>query len=303
MSKSLLLSIPLLSAMAVGAIHQTHADDAAAATAMIARDTGATISIQNLGEITVHSYVAPEAAFANNTHIIETENKLVLIDTQFLLPMAQDYRAYADSLGKPIERLVITHEHPDHFLGSAAFADVPVQALEAVSSAIEANGQQEVDEKRAQFGDAIASTFVVPEVLEPGAADIDGVEFVFQAVMNAEAETQVVTKLPAHGVVSVGDIVYSGVHLILAGQPPTWIKALQDLQAEIDQYSVVLPGHGTSTNTDSYDANIAWLSKAGEFMGTAKTGDEFKSGLVETFPDLGMAAAIDFVLPFLFPDK
>jgi glyoxylase-like metal-dependent hydrolase (beta-lactamase superfamily II) len=30
--------------------------------------------------------------------------------------MAQGFRAYADSLGKPIDRVIITHAHPDHFL-------------------------------------------------------------------------------------------------------------------------------------------------------------------------------------------
>ena len=269
----------------------------------ITRETGATVTVQDLGEIVVHSYLAPEQVFANNTHIIETANSLVLIDTQFLLPMALDFRAYADSLGKPIERLVITHEHPDHFLGSEAFADVDVYALAEVAAKIEEVGQAEVDEKQADFGDAIAGTYIVPATLEAGTTEIDGVTFEFDAVMNAEAEMQLVTKIPAHGVVSVGDIVYSGTHLILAGNPPTWIEALENLKAESDTYSIVLPGHGVTTDPSVYDVNIAWLVKAGELMGTVTSGDEFKAGLVDAFPDLGMDAAIDFVLPFLFPEE
>ncbi len=265
------------------------------------RETGATITVQEVGDIVIHSYLAPEQVFANNTHIIETANSLVLIDTQFLLPMALDFRAYADSLGKPVERVVITHEHPDHFLGSEAFADVDVYALAEVVAKIEENGQAEVDEKQADFGDAIASTYVVPIILEAGTTEIDGVAFEFEAVMNAEAEMQLVIKVPVHGVVAVGDIVYSGVHLILAGNPPTWIEALENLEAESGDYPVVLPGHGVSTDPSVYDANIAWLMKAGELMGTVSSGEEFKAGLVDAFPDLGMVAAIDFVLPFLFP--
>ena len=265
------------------------------------RETGATITVQDLGDIVVHSYLAPQQVFASNTHIIETANNLVVIDAQFLLPMAQDFRAYADSLGKPIERLVITHAHPDHFLGSEAFADVDVYALAEVAASIQANGQAEVDEKQAQFGDAIASTFVVPMSLEPGTVEIDGVTFEFEVVTNAEAEIQVVIKVPDYGVVAVGDIVYSGIHLILAGSPPTWTEALENLKAESDTYSIVLPGHGVTTDPSVYDANIAWLAKAGELMGTATSGEEFKAGLVDAFPELGMEGAIDFVLPFLFP--
>ena len=198
--------------------------------------------------------------------------------------------------------MIITHAHPDHFLGSEAFADVDVYALPEVAASIEANGQAEVDEKQAEFGDAIASTYVVPMSLEPGTLEIDGATFEFVLVTNAEAEIQVVTKLPDYGVVSVGDIVYSGTHLILAGNPPTWIVALENLKAEGDSYPVVLPGHGATADPSVYDANIAWLAKAGELMGTATSGEEFKAGMVDAFPELGMVAAIDFVLPFLFPE-
>lgn len=267
----------------------------------MARATGATVTSQAVDDIVVHSYLAPEQVFASNTHIIELANSLVVIDTQFLLPNALDFRAYADSLGKPIERVIITHAHPDHFLGSEAFADVDVYALAEVAALIEANGQAEVDEKQADFGEAIASTYVVPMVLEPGTVAIDGVAFEFEVVNNAEAEIQVVVKVPEYGVIAVGDIVYSGIHMILAGRPPTWTAALEALKAESTNYPLVLPGHGVTTDASVYDVNIAWLAKAGELMGTATTGEEFKAGMVDTFPDLGLPGAIDFVLPFLFP--
>ena len=269
----------------------------------IMRDSGLMITVQPVGDIVVHTATSPEAVFANSTHIIETPNNLVVIDTQFLLPNALDFRAYADSLGKPIERVIITHEHPDHFLGSEAFADLDVYALAEVSEKIEANGQAEVDEKQADFGDAIASTYAMPNVLEPGTVEIDGVTFVFESVANAEAEIQLVTTLPDYDVVSVGDIVYSGVHLILAGSPPTWIEALDSLNAVSTENTYVLPGHGVPSGADLYDANVAWLMTAGALMEMAVTGEEFKAGLVEAFPELGMDAAIDFVLPFIFPEE
>ena len=265
------------------------------------RDSGLMVTIQNLGDVTVHSVTAPEQVFANSTHIIETTNNLVLVDTQFLLPNAMDFRAYAESLGKPIERVVLTHHHPDHFLGGEAFADLDMYALAQTSDLIAEVGQAEVDEKQADFGAAIASTFVVPAVIEPGTVEIDGVMFEFILVENAEAEFQLVVSLPDYDVVAVGDIVYSGVHLIMAGAPPTWIEALNGLKADSTDQTIVLAGHGLPGGADLYDQNIAWLAKAGELLGTVTTGDEWKTGLIEAFPDLGMSAAMDFVVPFLFP--
>lgn len=266
------------------------------------RASGMTATIQPVGDLTVHSLTAPVEAFANSTHIIETPNSLVLVDTQFFLPNAVDFRAYADELGKPIDRLYVTHEHPDHFLGSEAFDDVDIFALPAVADTIAEIGDAEVAEKQADFGDMIASSFVTPVPVEPGTVEIDGVEFVLERVDEAEAAVQMVIKIPSDGVIVAGDIVYSGVHLILAGNPDTWTVALNDLQATSDAYPIVLPGHGLPTTSDSYQVNIDWLATASELMATATTGEEFKAGLVEAFPELELDAAIDFAIPFLFPD-
>jgi len=266
------------------------------------RDSGMVVSVQDANGIKVHSLTAPQAVFANSTHIIETENSLIAFDTQFLLPNAADMRAYADEIGKPIDRVFITHDHPDHFLGSEAFNDVPVYALQEVVDLIEANGDAEVAEKQGDFGpDNIASTYVIPQVVVPGNLMIDGVSFEFEKVVDAEAANQLVTRIPNHGVVVAGDLVYSGVHLILAGQIGPWTTALQNLDA-VSGYPIVLAGHGVPAAPAVYDENIQWLAKAGELIADASTtAASFKQGLIDAFPGLGMPAAIDFVTPFLFP--
>lgn len=68
------------------------------------RATGAQLQVQDLGQIKVHAYAAPE---------------------NMSVPLADDYRLYADSLNKPINRLLLTHGRPDHYLGLIVFKDVP----------------------------------------------------------------------------------------------------------------------------------------------------------------------------------
>lgn len=277
-------------------------DDDNGTTSVTTRDSGMVVTVQAANGLNVHTLTAPESVFANSTHFVETENSLIAIDTQFLLPNAQDMRAYADETGKTIDRVFITHEHPDHFLGSEAFNDRPVFALQAVSDLIAANGDAEVIEKQADFGPAnIASTYVIPQIVEPGTVVIDGVTFELDRILNAEAATQMVVRLPDHGVIITGDIVYSGVHLILAGQIDPWTTALENLGATSEDYPIVLAGHGLPASPDVYDANISWLAKAAELIGMVDNGADFKQGLIDAFPDLGMPAAIDFVLGILFP--
>ena len=276
--------------------------DASIEPVVTTRASGLTVTVQEAGTVPVHTLPAPEDVFANSTHIFETENSLVLVDTQFLLPNALDMRAYADDLGKPIDRMFITHAHPDHFLGSEAFADLDLFALPDVTAEIAESGDAEIAEKQADFGDASATSSVVPQTLETGTVEIDGIDYELSEVLDAEAPVQLVIEIPSAGVIAVGDIVYSGVHLIMAGAPDTWTNALTDLQASSARYPLVLPGHGMPTTPDAYDANIAWLAKASELLADGADFETFKSGLTEAFPDRGMPAAIDFVQPFLFPD-
>lgn len=296
------------SADATTAASTTETTTAATATvdsnpSVSTRASGITVTVQETAEVTVHTLTAPEEVFANSTHIFETENSLVLVDSQFLLPNALDMRAYADELGKPIDRLFITHAHPDHFLGSEAFADVDIYALADVADEIAEIGDAEVAEKQADFGDAIAGSFATPQPVVPGTMEIDGVDFELSEVLDAEAQTQLVIGVPSAGALAVGDIVYSGVHLIMAGAPDTWTDALVNLQATRANYPIVLAGHGLPTTPDAYEANIAWLAEASALLAGGADFEMFKSGLIEAFPDLEMEGAIDFVLPFLFPDE
>ena len=282
-------------------VAEATSDTPVEASSMV-RDSGITVNIQPAGDVVVHSLTAPQEVFANSSHIIETANSLVVVDTQFLLPNALDVRAYADELGKPIDRVFITHEHPDHFLGSEAFDDVPVYALASTSGNIAAIGDDEVAEKQADFGEAIAGTYVVPEIIEPGTVDIDGVTFELTEVDNAEAETQLVIRVQDQGVIITGDLIYSGVHLILAGPADTWATAVSDLAADSSDYPIVLPGHGLPAGPEVYDTNLAYLSTVGELLGSVDNSDDFKQGLLDAYPELGMEAAIDFAIPFLFPE-
>ncbi|NND91551.1 MAG: MBL fold metallo-hydrolase [Granulosicoccus sp.] len=295
-------TLVLLSTLVLSACSDNDDDLLNSSQTVSTRASGMLVTTQEANGITFHTLTAPETQFANSTHLIETENSLVVFDTQFLLPNAQDMRAYADELGKTIDRVFITHEHPDHFLGSEVFSDRPIYSLQSVSELISANGDAEVVEKQGDFGaENIASTYVVPQVVSPGTILIDGITFELEQVMDAEAAVQLVVRLPEHGVIITGDIVYSGVHLILAGQPASWTTALENLAASASQYPIVLAGHGAPADPGVYDVNIAWLTKAAELLATVDNGQDFKQGLVDAFPDLTMTAAIDFVLPLLFP--
>ena len=121
--------------------------------------------VKQTGDVRIHTFVSSFAYdnIANATHIIETKNQLVLVDGQFLVPYATAFRDYADSLGKPIERLYLSHRHPDHWFGSGtAFSDITIYALPETMSFIQEHGEASRSDHW-KLGDLVPDQIVVPQ--------------------------------------------------------------------------------------------------------------------------------------------
>ncbi|MGO7778327.1 MBL fold metallo-hydrolase, partial [Rhizobium johnstonii] len=71
--------------------------------------------VRRAGDVRIHTFISAftDDNIANATHIIESRNKLVLVDGQFLVPYALQFREYANSIGKEIDRIYLSHRHPD----------------------------------------------------------------------------------------------------------------------------------------------------------------------------------------------
>src|SRR5262249_14115018 len=103
-----------------------------------------------------------------NSHIIEFPSQLLVVDAQYLLPYAREVVTYSQQLKKPMARLYITHYHPDHLLGAAAFS-APVYALPEVITKIEAVGDRVAREEHEKFGDDVPERAQRPShVVHPG---------------------------------------------------------------------------------------------------------------------------------------
>jgi glyoxylase-like metal-dependent hydrolase (beta-lactamase superfamily II) len=83
----------------------------------------------------IHTFTASEDGWLVNSHVIEFPSQLFVIDAQYTLPNGREVVRYVRGLQKPLTRLIVTHYHPDHILGAAAFDD-PLYALESVAEKI-----------------------------------------------------------------------------------------------------------------------------------------------------------------------
>jgi glyoxylase-like metal-dependent hydrolase (beta-lactamase superfamily II) len=104
--------------------------------------------------VTVHTYTAPSDGWTVNSHIVELSDQLIVIDAQYMMTFAAEVVAFAATPRKPITRLYITHFHPDHLLGAAAFK-VPIYALPQVTAKIQVIGDLIAREEHAKYNSVI----------------------------------------------------------------------------------------------------------------------------------------------------
>jgi glyoxylase-like metal-dependent hydrolase (beta-lactamase superfamily II) len=252
--------------------------------------------------VRIHTFLSSFADdnIANATHIIESKDALVLVDGQFLVPYAKQFRDYADSLGKPIERLYLSHRHPDHWFGlGTAFGDVAIYALAETISFIEEHGEDSRKDHLAKLGDLAPDRIVVPQnVARPGEETIDGVKYIFERVTDTEIDFLLTVRLPDLKVYFTQDLIYSGTHLYLTKQMEHWIQVLG--QMLLSDYDLFMPGHGVPADKNEVAKNIEYLSAAKQAFGNGLPKDAFKEFLLQRYPERKCPGIFDIYLPRLF---
>ena len=191
------------------------------------------IVITKAGPVTIHTYIAPELGTRVTSHIIETANSVVMVDGQLLRGAAQEANAYVESLGKPLDRIYISHQHPDHWVGAENF-DAPLFSTEGIVAGIadyiETTGTSQLASLLPE--DQVPQTLRLPEVgVDSGSETIDDITFDFDVILDAEAPEQIILRIPEAGVIVLQDMLFSNTHMYPLGNRPHWIDVLNDLRS------------------------------------------------------------------------
>lgn len=262
------------------------------------------IIAKQAGDVRIHTFISSyeDNNIANATHIIESKNMLVLVDGQFLVPYAKQFRAYADNLGKPIQRLYVSHRHPDHWFGiGTAFSDIAIYALPETRDFIKEHGEDSRKDHVPKMGDLAPETIVVPQnIAGPGVEIIDGVTYVFDRVTDTEIDFLLTIKLPELRVYIVQDLIYSRTHLYLTKDMEHWSGILDRMLQS--SYELFLPGHGLPADKIEIAENKKYLSAARQAIANGLTNEAFKDFMLKRFPHRECPGIFDIYLPRLFDD-
>lgn len=258
----------------------------------VATPTSGLVTIHKLGPVVLHTYTAPEASALVNTHIVETPNALYMIDAQFVQRFASEVRAYADSLGKPIEALYLSHYHPDLLLGASQFADVTFVTTEAVLADVMAN-QTMYAQRKEKLGDATALS--LPDGgLTVGETQWDGIAVDIAEVKDAEAPHTLTFHIPAAGLFIAQDLLYAHAHAFPLGNGPNWINALADVRIK-EGLKVIAPGHGLPASPGAVDDAIAYLTFQQDVLERSESAQDAIDDILEAYPGYGGKDLLSFV--------
>ena len=215
--------------------------------------TGAVL-VNESGRIRIHTYLADLNGAMVTSHVIEGPGGLVVVDGQFVRAAALELKQYVDSLGKPVQRLIVSHQHPDHWYGIHHFRRMPVHAGPITAKFLAEGAAKFVAERKAD-----SSAPEIAGVLDQGIETVAGVELRFRHVLDTEAPEIVTIEIPAVGAIIVQDVVYNKVHVVVSRQIDNWIAVLKGIEARGAQSPIILAGHGEPASPASLPGLVQYL--------------------------------------------
>ncbi|MES2290991.1 MAG: quinoprotein relay system zinc metallohydrolase 1 [Pseudomonadota bacterium] len=205
--------------------------------------------------------MANGGAIANIT-IIASDAGTVLVDCGASLRYGTALKKVAEDLtGKPVVRVYMTHLHPDHIYGAAAFGPGVVAATPQLADLLKSEGAGFADGMYRLLGDWMRGTeFTPPQVMLTGDSETFGTRRLRLLPLSGHSAADLAVLDEATGTLVAGDLVFhdrapSTPHANLA----KWRATLGTLK--MLGHKRVIPGHGPVDPTPdaAIDQTRDWL--------------------------------------------
>lgn len=189
---------------------------------------------------------------AVNSWLLIGPASVAIVDCQRTVPEAEALAATVRGLGRPVEAIVLTHEHPDHTAGlqalSRAFPAAPILATRETARALEASKAEMLPLMARIFGPAAPTDFPAPTriIADGETLALGGRRWRVDKHGPGEARSMTVLYEAEAGLLIASDLVGNRVTpYLLEGMTGAWLVQLERVRARYPRGTVALPGHGT----------------------------------------------------------
>lgn len=259
----------------------------------------------NVDIITSQGYRLHTFHGASNSHIVETQNRLWIVDAQLTFKHAEKLRTYVQSLKKPVAAIVLSHNHPDHWFGAEKLADLgPIITTKAVKKDLDEGGERflKILGKRLA-GNMPTSVIKADDSLSLGPQKWDDLDVIIEQYEEQEAHHSVAIKIPKLKVIIGQDLFYNNNFLVASEQTRNqhWKALLQQfLKNDSKDYDTLLVGHGNNGGFEIIEQNIHYLDTLTSVLALKLSKEETTKKMLELFPNMAGKNMLNISMNNLF---
>jgi glyoxylase-like metal-dependent hydrolase (beta-lactamase superfamily II) len=239
--------------------------------------------------------------------LISGESETILFDVFQLRSEATQLAEMIAQTGKTLKTVMISHAHPDHFMGLDAiterFPHAQIVSTPNVVADIRENGPWMFSLLQGKLGPEGPTKLVIPEALAEPALCIEGAKLDIVEFGEGESRHIACLYIPDAKALLSADMVYNTAHLYLQEQRlESWLARLDELEAFArNRVSTIYPGHGAPADLSIISQTRAYLH---DFANAVKSGDAktAERQILAKYPDHHVRQFLTmFSLPAYFP--
>jgi glyoxylase-like metal-dependent hydrolase (beta-lactamase superfamily II) len=233
----------------------------------------------------IYQHASPRQGLYSNSYLIEGANSCVLVDAHLNKDEAAELARFVVGVGKPLEAIIVTHPHPDHYLGLQYL--MPRWPMAVVRSA-------EVSLEIIRTVAADWGPFSNPLVpVEEGTLTLASREFECMLPPDAESVAPVVLYEADSKTLVAGDHLLNSQHLwLVEGRLEAWRRNLENISSKWP-VETVLPGHGAVGGQELFTSTDTYLSDFMDLMSQGLTATKLRQEMLRRYPYYVFTEALD----------
>jgi glyoxylase-like metal-dependent hydrolase (beta-lactamase superfamily II) len=265
------------------------------------------IANQTSPSLSILPFASSEPGAWSNSYLISGKSEAVLFDVFMLRSDAAQIADGIAKTGKTLSTVMISHAHPDHFMGLEVIRDHFPQAR-VVSTAnvvadIKADGPWMFSMLQNKLGAQGPTNLVIPEVLTEPLLSVDGIQLEVAEFGEGEARHIAAVHIPEMKALLAADLVYNQAHLYLQERHlESWLARLDELESfakgRVQKFH---PGHGKAAGLELIEQTRGYLR---DFAEAVKSGDAStaEQRVLAKYPDYHVKQFLTvFSIPAYFP--
>ncbi len=254
-------------------------------------------------QVRVHRHVA--SAMPVNAYLVESPGGVVAVDCTLTVSDARALRQRVVEIGKPLQAVLLTHAHPDHYGGAVELVghdEIPIIATQGVDAVIRRDDEIKEQIIRPMFGDEWPRERAFPNqtVSDGEAVEFDGVTFTAVDLGPGESPHDSVWLVGDDRLLAfAGDEAYQQMHCYLAdGFWESWRTNISRLRTELAPEAEVAFGHGEPQPSPPFDWQEGYINAFVEAIQEADWSDReaAKQAVVKRMTDYLPGGELQFLM-------